>query len=240
MKSWLACFALAALFFASTLSAAERKPLKEVNVALMMRECELLPATNRDPDGRYIGKAFWIPHAYWQVIFAKNETMPDKERQDALKQLDGVFLVGLLLGEHQPAPNPTQFYDRKEILKGFKISVIDTQGKRKMLSITEKTNPFIDFVLKNMRPMVEGTIGEAGKHLEIVVIDNRNPDGSPIIDAYGPGRIDIRMVRESGQNVDSYTELPMNSLYVPRKCPNGRDADISWKFCPWTGQRLPE
>jgi hypothetical protein len=33
-------------------------------------------------------------------------------------------------------------------------------------------------------------------------------------------------------------ETPLNSLFVPRTCPNGKPAHVSWKFCPWGGERL--
>ena len=33
-------------------------------------------------------------------------------------------------------------------------------------------------------------------------------------------------------------ELPINALFVPRLCSDGREAHVTWNYCPWTGERL--
>jgi hypothetical protein len=30
---------------------------------------------------------------------------------------------------------------------------------------------------------------------------------------------------------------PINALFVPRVCEDGREAQVTWKFCPWMGRR---
>jgi hypothetical protein len=34
--------------------------------------------------------------------------------------------------------------------------------------------------------------------------------------------------------------MPLDSLFKPRFCPNGKKAHISWEFCPWSGKKLKE
>jgi hypothetical protein len=38
--------------------------------------------------------------------------------------------------------------------------------------------------------------------------------------------------------IEGGIETPMNALFVPRLCPNGRPAHVSWKVCPWDGTAL--
>ena len=64
-------------------------------------------------------------------------------------------------------------------------------------------------------------------------------DGKRILDPYQPGGLQVDLKRKNNQPLQAKIEFPLNSLYVPRRCPNGKPAHVSWKFCPWTGAKLP-
>jgi hypothetical protein len=50
------------------------------------------------------------------------------------------------------------------------------------------------------------------------------------------------MIRVKLSNADAVhmaeLELPLDSLFVPRLCPNGKPAHVSWDYCPWSGKKL--
>jgi hypothetical protein len=59
-----------------------------------------------------------------------------------------------------------------------------------------------------------------------------------VIDPYGPGRLTVQLEKRDGDFMAARVELPINALFAPRLCSDGREARITWKFCPWTGERL--
>ncbi|RCS52748.1 hypothetical protein DTL42_07890 [Bremerella cremea] len=156
-----------------------------------------------------------------------------------LDAMEGVTLLALvqadvtLLGHFD-------YYNRNEIEKNLEISVIAKDGKRFTIEPMQEIEGDLQQVVAALEPVMAGAMGNLGRSMEIFVLDNKNADGSKVIDSYESGQIDIRMVRRDGSVMDSTIELPMNCLYVPRKCPNGKDAHISWKFCPWTGVPLED
>ena len=59
-----------------------------------------------------------------------------------------------------------------------------------------------------------------------------------MVDPYLQGLISVQIAKRNGDLMTADIEMPLNSLFVPRKCPNGKDAHISWKYCPWSGKLL--
>ncbi|MBW4643856.1 MAG: hypothetical protein KME23_12850 [Goleter apudmare HA4340-LM2] len=59
--------------------------------------------------------------------------------------------------------------------------------------------------------------------------------GSP----YKSGKLNISFNGKGNQQIGSVVNLPLNSLFIPRLCPNGKPAHVSWKYCPWDGTPLP-
>ena len=83
-------------------------------------------------------------------------------------------------------------------------------------------------------------MGNLGKNMHFYVLNDKSKSFPRLLDPYRKGQINIQLSRKDDVLMTASIEMPLNSLFVPRKCPNGKDAHISWKYCPWTGKRLEE
>lgn len=223
----------------SALFSAERKPLKDVDLTALSQDIQTIHQGPLEDGTNFVAIALWLPQEYWQTVMDKNAALPAANKAKLLETMKGVTMLALVQGDVTPLGR-FDFYQRDEIEKKLEISVIATDGKRRDLKPMKEISGELQGVLAVFKPVMAAAMGNMGRSMEIFVLDNTNEDGSKILDSYEPGQIDIRMVRRDGSTMDSTIELPLNALYVPRKCPNGKDAHISWKFCPWTGVPLED
>ncbi len=229
----LVCLAATSVF------AAERKSLKDVNVSELSQDAQRIHQDSLEDGSSFVAMAMWLPHEYWQAVMDKSTALPAANRARLLDAMEGVTLLALVQADVTPAGR-FDYYNRQEIEANLEISVIATDGKRRTLEPMKEVGGDLQQVVAVIKPVMAGAMGNLGRSMEIFVLDNKNADGSKILDSYEPGQIDIRMVRRDGSVMDSTIELPLNALYIPRKCPNGKDAHISWEFCPWTGVPLED
>lgn len=223
----------------SALFSAERKSLKDVDLTALSQDIQTIHQGPLEDGTNFVAIALWLPQEYWQTVMDKNAALPAANKAKLLETMKGVTMLALVQGDVTPLGR-FDFYQRDEIEKKLEISVIATDGKRRDLKPMKEISGELQGVLAVFKPVMAAAMGNMGRSMEIFVLDNTNEDGSRILDSYEPGQIDIRMVRRDGSTMDSTIELPLNALYVPRKCPNGKDAHISWKFCPWTGVPLED
>lgn len=223
----------------SALFSAERKSLKDVDLTALSQDIQTIHQGPLEDGTNFVAIALWLPQEYWQTVMDKNAALPAANKAKLLETMKGVTMLALVQGDVTPLGR-FDFYQRDEIEKKLEISVIATDGKRRDLKPMKEISGELQGVLAVFKPVMAAAMGNMGRSMEIFVLDNTNEDGSKILDSYEPGQIDIRMVRRDGSTMDSTIELPLNALYVPRKCPNGKDAHISWKFCPWTGVPLED
>ena len=83
-------------------------------------------------------------------------------------------------------------------------------------------------------------MGNLGSNMHFYVLNDRAKSVSRLLDPYRKGQIEIQLERRDKVLMDGSIEMPINALFVTRKCPNGKDAHISWKYCPWSGKKLEE
>ncbi|WP_146118588.1 hypothetical protein [Blastopirellula marina] len=219
--------------------AAERKPLKDVDLTSLSQDIQTIHQGPLEDGTNFVAIALWLPQEYWQAVMDKNAALPAANKAKLLETMEGVTMLALVQGDVTPLGR-FDFYQRDEIEKKLEISVIATDGKRRNLEPMKEISGELQQVVAVFKPIMAAAMGNMGRSMEIFVFDNKNEDGSKILDSYQPGQIDIRMVRRDGSEMDSTIELPLNALYIPRKCPNGKDAHISWKLCPWTGAPLED
>ena len=95
-------------------------------------------------------------------------------------------------------------------------------------------------LIGSIAPALGATIGSLGDNLQFFVFNDQTLDRKRLMDPGLPGGLIVELTGKEGRSLQAEFEFPLNSLYVPRKCPNGKPAHISWRYCPWTGKKLPE
>jgi hypothetical protein len=231
MRNYLLTLTL--LLLASPAFAVDRKPIAEVNLVTMAKDAQTNPVGAGDD---HFAFAWWVPKEYWQAVMAHNANTPDEAKKQVLEALDNVSLLAVVQAD--VSIGDFDFYSKEEVDNNLRITYLSEQGKRK-LKIKEDIDPGLRDLLQVLKPVLAGAMGNMGQSVHFYVIEDQTARGR-IIDPYSEGTIEVQLASRDGKALEGNIELPINSLFIPRKCPNGKEAHISWKYCPWTGEKLEE
>jgi len=120
------------------------------------------------------------------------------------------------------------------------LSFTAADGKRRTVTPMGTIDPNLGVVLAVFKPILGAAMGNLGNNMHFYVLDDRIEGAPRLLDPYREGLISVQLMRKNGDWMTAEIEMPLNSLFVPRKCPNGKDAHVSWKYCPWSGKRLED
>ncbi|WP_147274201.1 hypothetical protein [Bremerella cremea] len=79
MKRILSLLLLVSLVVTS-ISAAERKPLKDVDLAALSQDTQRIHQGTLEDGTSFVAIAMWLPHEYWQAVLDKNTALPAERR----------------------------------------------------------------------------------------------------------------------------------------------------------------
>ena len=133
-----------------------------------------------------------------------------------------------------------RFYSKEEIAKNMTLSYTEDAGKELGITPMQKISPDLELLLGIFKPILGVAMGNLGNNLHFYVLDDNSVTSSRLLDPYQAGLIYIQLVTRDGVSIDASIETPLNALFIPRKCPNGKEAHVTWKYCPWSGKPLPE
>lgn len=228
------CVILLAL--SGALSAVERRPIAEVDSDALIEDTQISPQGTGDD---HVAVIWWIPVEFWQAMFARDPTASDDDTQAMLDALDGVSLLAVAQADIS-ALGSFDFYPKDEVARTLSIRFTDAGGRTRTLVPMDAVNPDLRTVLAVFTPILGAAAGNLGSNIHFYVLDDRVDATTRRIDPYLSGDLEVRLMRRDGTPMAGSIPMPVNALYVPRKCPNGRDAHVSWRYCPWSGKRLPE
>ena len=214
--------------------AAEIKPLKSVDSDAFIEDTQVTPKGAGDNHGAL---AWWIPYEFWESILSRDMTTSASDKKAWLDVMSGVSLIAVVQTDIT-ALGAFKFYSKEEIEKNMILSFSDTDGKKHRLSPMQTIDPDLEVVLGVFKPILGAAMGNLGNNMHFYVLSDRSKSSSRLLDPYRKGQINIQLAKRDNGLMDASIELPINALFVPRKCPNGKDAHISWKYCPWTGGKL--
>lgn len=95
-------------------------------------------------------------------------------------------------------------------------------------------------MLEMIKPVLGSAAGNLGLNMHFFVLDDNNTEKRRKMDPYQFGELNFQIGERNGELMKATLSLPLNSLYLPRKCPNGKDAHVTWEYCPWTGEKLED
>ncbi|WP_088242857.1 hypothetical protein [Calothrix rhizosoleniae] len=149
-----------------------------------------------------------------------------------------VLVVAVVKAEIVPNGN-FKFASEAEVQRGLKVTYTDSKGTSVKLASATKSADVSRF-LTEMKPFLSKFAGQLGKGMWFFTFKNVDSSGKKIVSPYEAGKLIISFDGKiDTTKPNSVIEFPLNSLFVPRLCPNGKPAHISWKYCPWDGTPLP-
>lgn len=237
MKTNLCILALALLYliFVSASQAAERKPISEVDQLKLIKDTQVSAASGTD----HMNFVWWMPYEFWEITVTRDSTMTTA-MQKAFLELVRQYSVFMICQADISDFGAFRFYTKDEIAENLDLTHMKKSSGLRKIPIAKVINPNLKLVLAQFTPILTAAMGEMGKNCHLYVARNVDSFEHRQIDPYKPGSLNVRLSTRSGILLKTKIELPLDSLHVPRKCPNGKNAHVTWKYCPWTGKMLPE
>ena len=236
MKSVLMLSMTLILILNCPAESAKRKPLNRVVFNELRAEIQMRFV---DTVNDHTADIQWFPIELWEAILLKDPTLPRNEVEEMLDLLNGLSFLNVVQADGYVDDDiALGFYSRSEIERNMMVVYTDAGNRTHRLPILseEQLDPFLGIMLGTLKTLFKDVAGPMGGNMHFFVLA-LNPK---LVDPYKKGTLEVRLKTRRGYVIRKSVELPLNSLYIPRKCPNGKDAHISWKFCPWTGQRLDD
>lgn len=216
-------------------AAQERLPVEKVYLPDLVHETQL---NFSPPGGNHIAIGWWIPQEYWINIF-RNTTGSDPQSIDtALKLLRNYALLAVFQCDNERGNY--RFYQQQQIASGLQVFYQPEEGRRERLRPVQDLPADLEVLIASITPLLTNVMGNMGRNFTFFVFQDLDVNGKRTVDPYLPGSLEIQLRQKNNKVLKKQLDFPLNSLFLPRLCPNGVPADASWKFCPWTGIRLPE
>lgn len=214
--------------------AAEKRPLKDVDTDMFTSDTQV---TAKDAGDDHMALAWWIPNEFWESVFSRDASTDESGKKAVLDALAGVSLLAVVQADITDM-GAFKFYSKEEIEQTMRLSFAGAEDKKQSLSPVKTVGADLESVLGVLKPILGAAMGNFGSNLHFYVLNDKSESSARLIDPYQKGQIDIQLLKRDKSLMDASIEMPLNALFVPRKCPNGRDAHISWNYCPWTGKEL--
>lgn len=227
--------AVMVLLVVAAAHAVERVPVHEVNIDAFSIDTQVgfegVPAD-------HVAVAWWIPPEFWEAIFTQDETMSETDLEAMLEAVHGTSLLAVVQADISYF-GAFNYYGKETILGEMSLAFTDADGRHREMAPMSKLSQDLKLMLSVFTPILGAAMGDLGNNMHFYVLDDLTSHGR-LMDPAEPGILDIELKSKEGDVMAGRLELPVNAMFVPRKCPNGKDAHVSWVYCPWTGEKLPE
>lgn len=227
---WIAALLLSSLS-AAPVSAARLKDPSQVESAQLTRDLQKMVNASRQ-----LSLVWWIPQEFWQVSLAKDKTLNEAGRDQMLNVMASVDVVAVVQTDVS-AMGSFDFYPRAEVEAGLQLTHVAPDGRRTRLKTIEPKGD-VQLLLAQLKPVLQGAMGNLGANMHFFTYPRGK--GARVLDPTVKGQLEFAMKVRSGSTQQVQIETPINALFEPRLCPDGREAHVSWNFCPWDGSRLPD
>ena len=216
--------------------------MKEVNPNALAGETKVYHSVA----GSHMTFMLWIPKEYWKARLsqvAPSRFLTKADKQALLDSVEGVSIL-FVYQANMTEPGVYEFHSKKSIEDTMRVFYTDASGAKQRLPPMRAISRDLEYVIDAFRFTLVGTAGDIGENTHFFVFNDkkfsREESITRLIDPYQKGLITVQLEEKNGSLFVGTIDTPLNTLFTPRKCPNGKDAHISWKFCPWTGQRLED
>lgn len=222
------------VLFATGAFAADRKALADVDSDAFTTDTQVSFKGSGDD---HISLAWWIPNEFWESLFARDTSTSDAEKKSMLDALSDVSLLAIVQADVTDL-GAFNFYSKDEVEGTMKLSYLDADGKKHKMKTMKKINSDLTVVLAIFKPILGAAMGNLGNNMHFYVLSDKSRSFDRLLNPYRKGKISIQLKRRDKKKLNADIGLPLNSLYIPRECSNGKEAHVSWTHCPWGGERL--
>lgn len=183
---------------------------------------------------------WWIPVEFWQATLSGNKQVTAESISGMVATLSPYFMIAVVEADISPF-GAMDFYPKEVILEHMLVEYTDDKGKKRRLHRLEKLDKDVELLQAQITPILSAAMGNMGKNIYFITYSDRDRKNQRISSPYKPGKLHITLTNTKGERPSTFLiETPLDSLFIPRTCANGKPAHVSWKYCPWDGAKLPQ
>jgi len=221
-------------FFSSSLFAIERLLDNKVNSLKLMDEVYF-----ESPDDDNLTMGWWMPSKVFYLCYLHDDT----ETQDDIKEIQSLLhdkLVLVVTTGRVGVFGAPKFAKREEIENRITIKA-KKSDKEVTLQLIEKLPDDLEKIISYMKPFLKDYTGPYGEATEFFFYMNKDSKGNMLVDPYVNEKISIDIKAGSGfPGYSTQRDTICDALFKSRICSNGKPAHVTWKYDPWTGEKLQE
>jgi len=219
--------------------AQQRKAAVDVDIDAMTGETQFSAPCGVD----HMNLIWAIPVEFWKVVFAQDPSMAESQRAEIIGALQEFVIFGVVQADITEA-GAFDFYSEAEVSAAMTMAFTDGDGNARAIEKSESVPDDAQLLLSSMKPVLTAAMGPLGQNFHFIVVKDKdgisdsNSEAGRAWNPYAFGELTVNLKNRAGAALSAKLEGPVDALFVPRKCPNGKNAHITWKFCPWTGAEL--
>ena len=224
------------LLMTFTASAAQQKPLVLVSTDAIATEAQITPEGTSNDN---VALVWWVPNEFWGALFAQDQRASKEESEQFLNALEGTSLFAVVQADIGMFGS-FDFYSKTDVENNMKISFVKESGETQPITPLQDIDEDLKLFLSMFKPMLQAAMGNLGENFHFYVLPDINENGTRLIDPYKKGTLKFTLKDSKNKALTGGINLPLDSLFIPRKCENGKNAHISWDYCPWSGKKIKE
>ncbi|MGA1875595.1 MAG: hypothetical protein ACMUIA_08300 [bacterium] len=205
---------------------------QEYDLIAFMNECQKMSG-----DPGLIAIVQWIPDEWWQITLERAEVPPSRIKE--VLALFDPYLTFIVIHGKVSSNGVPLFTDESVIRQHLRLK--DMAGGLYRPINDEDISSGVRNAIIMIKPLFSNMLGRMGENMNFFFFSSHGQKGERICQAGREGSFSISLsgIPEAKDQIFAWT-LPLNSLLPLKVCPKcGREAQGSWKYCPFCGLSLP-
>ncbi len=178
--------------------------------------------------------AWWLPVDYWERV-ARELKWKDEDVRALRERLSAYSVIAMLdatVGEDKKLA----FAEHTGIADRLEVRI----GGGDPLPVLRKLDPEVSRPLPELAYPLRSSLGPLGAGLRLLVVSNTDESGKPRIHGASPAVIRVRLQTGAEKPVELFWHTPLSAVAgKPGDPKTGEPLEASWRFNPWTGEKLP-
>lgn len=214
--------------------ALERRNFTEVSIQDITSDTQA--AADGTPDNE-MDFVWWVPFEYWKSVSSRDPGLSGTFKEEILQALENYTVIAVVQADISPM-GAFDFYPRGVVQENLSVSYRSPESDIIKLAQSENISQDMELLMSHMSPILRAAMGNMGSNIHFFIYDDIDKNNERIVDPYKKGKLSIHLKNRAGEPLTVNFKTPLNSLFIPRICPNGEKAHVSWNYCPWSGKKL--
>jgi hypothetical protein len=182
---------------------------------------------------RRVVSFWWLPIEYWEA--AAREIGWKDDRIAELRERLGVYAVIAVV---DASITPEQRFSFAEIPAIAENLTLRIRGES--LAPLRKLDPEVMRPLADLSYLLRASLAGLGNGMRLLLFPNVGPDGKQRVQGASDGSVQLRYAVAGKEPLDFHWHGPLTAVAGGRRDPKtGEPVEASWRFNPWTGEKLP-